>query len=224
MSPITIGNAVSTRGLSRVMANPLFIAEDTEPDRPRCRLDKMSRRGRRLFKAYEDTRFLRSKAVRALCGWVLAEYLEPAQSLSSATMSRTRSSSWGRRGAAVSGGGGESSAGRRRSGPERAWRAAQMALCGCRSITRAARELAQRLTAWSKKLGQDQQRFVVCTGGGPGIMEAANRGASEANGLHQCSSADDLDPGREILSNPYVSRELPTFIFTTSLCANSGLL
>ena len=47
----------------------------------------------------------------------------------------------------------------------------------------AARKLAQRLTAWSKKLGREERRFVVCTGGGPGIMEAANRGASEARRL-----------------------------------------
>jgi uncharacterized protein (TIGR00730 family) len=45
-----------------------------------------------------------------------------------------------------------------------------------------ARELANRLTAWSLSLEEPRRRFVVTSGGGPGIMEAANRGASEAGG------------------------------------------
>ena len=46
----------------------------------------------------------------------------------------------------------------------------------------AARELANRLTVWSSKLPDAEKRLVICSGGGPGIMEAANRGAQEAGG------------------------------------------
>jgi hypothetical protein len=45
-----------------------------------------------------------------------------------------------------------------------------------------ARRLAYLLTKWSMKLPSKRLRFVVTSGGGPGIMEAANQGASEAGG------------------------------------------
>ena len=48
----------------------------------------------------------------------------------------------------------------------------------------ACQSLAFRLTQWSKELPDHYRRFVVCSGGGPGIMEAANRGASEAGGIN----------------------------------------
>ncbi len=45
-----------------------------------------------------------------------------------------------------------------------------------------ARELARLVTAWSNSLPPGVHRVAVCTGGGGGIMEAANRGAADAGG------------------------------------------
>ena len=45
-----------------------------------------------------------------------------------------------------------------------------------------AEDLAFQFTKWNMKKFKDEYRFVITTGGGPGIMEAANKGAKEAGG------------------------------------------
>ncbi len=44
------------------------------------------------------------------------------------------------------------------------------------------RELARRLTEWSMSRDAKLRKYLICTGGGPGIMEAANRGAADVPG------------------------------------------
>lgn len=69
----------------------------------------------------------------------------------------------------------------------------------------AARQLAYLLSEWSMGLHCEKRRFVVCTGGGGGIMEAANRGAIDAGAR---SIGLNIGLPHEQRPNPYISPEL----------------
>jgi uncharacterized protein (TIGR00730 family) len=162
-------------------------------------LEKAGKPTHRQPKAYQDSRFLQSKDARALR--ILAEYLEPLHRFQRHNIQDTivfmgsarLLSEKAAKAALV-----------KAEGAGHGIEAAEMAL-RLSVYYEAARELARRLTEWSKKLDREERRFVVCTGGGPGIMEAANRGAAEGKGLNIGLTISIPD---EEFDNSYISREL----------------
>jgi len=159
----------------------------------------VTERAHRQPKAYQNHGFLESRDGRALR--ILAEYLEPLSRFHRHKVqdtvvfmgsARLKSKEAAEAALAEAESRGEPSAGPRR-------------LLEMSAYYEAARELARRLTEWSKNLGDGDRRFVVCAGGGPGIMEAAARGAAEAKGLNVGLT---ISIPNEEFDNPYVTREL----------------
>jgi uncharacterized protein (TIGR00730 family) len=134
--------------------------------------------------AYHDLEFLDSSEARPIR--ILAEYLEPLKRFRTENIqdtvvffgsARTLSREGAERELARLG----TDEAKKAADYEAALRRGQKALEWSR-FYEDARRLAHMLTTWSLSLEEPRRRFVVCSGGGPGIMEAANRGASEAGG------------------------------------------
>lgn len=129
------------------------------------------------LKAYEDFEFLKSNEARPIR--IMSEYIEPAKRFTENDIKNTVVFFGSARANPKNG-----------KNKENYW---------------AAEEMAFRLGELSKDMKKEKLSFTVCTGGGPGIMEAANRGAKRA-GVK--SIGLNIEIPFEQFSNKYVSEDL----------------
>ena len=135
-----------------------------------------------MTKAYEDAEFMLSDEARSLR--LLSEYLEPRARLKELNVHRALIF-WG-------------SARLRPIGPDPVDDAVD--------FYAEARELAARMTRWTMETHEPDAHYHVCTGGGPGIMEAANRGAADVN--RELSMGYNIELPHEQGANAYISDAL----------------
>ena len=154
-----------------------------------------------MEKAYKNSDFLMSRDARPLR--ILSEYLEPRSRFAHFKIADTVVF-FGSARALPMDAAQDAMANARSSGNPEGIAAAEQGLRLARHYEDA-RTLARLLTEWSKSLSKTSRRFIVCSGGGPGIMEAANRGASEGAGI---SIGLGISLPFEAASNPYITREL----------------
>lgn len=132
--------------------------------------------------AYEDPEFMLSRQARPLR--ILAEYLEPRDRLARFQVSRCLIFF----------------------GSARIQPAQPDGVADAVDYYAQARELAARLAQWTTEQHLEHERYHICTGGGPGIMEAANRGAADIN--PDLSMGYNISLPHEQGANPYISARL----------------